>query len=330
MRVLITGSSGQIGTNLALRCLDRGHIVNGLDVRPNHWSARIPTLIHDLALAPLPDTESLRPDVVVHLAAHAKVHQSVEQPARAHENTVMTHHVLEYCRRASVPLIYSSSREVYGDTLRDMTCETDADFLTAASPYSASKIACESAIYAYARCYGLRYIVFRLSNVYGRYDNDAARMERVIPLFIERLRRNEQITLYGPDKVLDFTHVDDCVDGIVQGIDRLMRGSLERETINLAAGRGHSLAEMATLIAVALGVEPKIRHEPTRLGEIMRYVANIDKARALLDFSPQIQLPTGIVHAVHGNTSHGNAGFAQHADVVAAALDEARCTRQFR
>jgi nucleoside-diphosphate-sugar epimerase len=133
MHLLITGSSGQIGTNLALRYMALGHTVNGVDVRKNVWSARIPTLIQDLALAPLPDANLVRPDVVVHLAAHAKVHQSVEQPARAHENIVMTHHVLEYCRRANVPLIYSSSREVYGNSLRTKTSETDADFLTAAN-----------------------------------------------------------------------------------------------------------------------------------------------------------------------------------------------------
>ena len=299
MRLLITGSSGQIGTNLALRYQALGHTVSGVDVRQNLWNAGIPTLIHDLTRGLLPETTALRPDVVVHLAAHAKVHQSVEQPARAHENVVMTHHVLEYCRSKNIPLIYSSSREVYGNILRTTTCETDADVLSAASPYSASKIACEAAIYAYARCYGLRYIVFRLSNVYGRYDNDAVRMERVIPLVIDRFRNEQTITLYGPDKVLDFTHVEDAIDGLSRGIDRLVQGELNHETINLAAGCGYSLAEMASLTAAALGVQPKIRHEPIRVGEITRYVANIEKARALLDFSPKIQLPAGLVQAVH-------------------------------
>ena len=52
---------------------------------------------------------------------------------------------------------------------------------------SASKIAGEAFVYSYARCYGLRYLVFRFSNVYGRFDNDLDRMERVIPLFIHQL-----------------------------------------------------------------------------------------------------------------------------------------------
>ena len=66
-----------------------------------------------------------------------------------------------------------------------------------ARPYSASKIASEALIYSYARCYGLRYLVFRFSNVYGRYDNDLSRMVRVIPLFTHRLIRKQPITVYG-------------------------------------------------------------------------------------------------------------------------------------
>ena len=66
------------------------------------------------------------------------------------------------------------------------------------------------------------YLVFRFSNVYGRYDNDLHRMVRVIPLFIHAMLRGEPITVYGGrDKTLDFTYVDDCVDGIVRGIEAL-------------------------------------------------------------------------------------------------------------
>ena len=83
----------------------------------------------------------------------------------------------------------------------------------------------EAFIYSYAKCYDLRYLVFRFSNVYGRYDNDLRRMERVIPLFIHQLGRGEPITVYGGDeKVLDFTFIDDCIDGITRGVERLAAG----------------------------------------------------------------------------------------------------------
>src|SRR5204863_8291198 len=110
-----------------------------------------------------------------------------------------------------------SSREVYGDVLRHVTDETLADFVVAESPYSASKIGSEAFVYSYARCYSLPTLVFRFSNVYGRFDNDLDRMERVIPLFVRRIASGEPITVYGRDKVLDFTYVDDCVRGVVGG-----------------------------------------------------------------------------------------------------------------
>src|SRR5207248_9992337 len=124
-------------------------------------------------------------DLVVHLAANAKVHQLVAEPERALDNATMTFNVLQYCRGAGIPLVYSSTREVYGDVHRfEGYSEDTADIALTESPYSASTLAGEAFIYAYARCYGLRYLVFRFSNVYGRYDNDLHRMSRVIPLFV--------------------------------------------------------------------------------------------------------------------------------------------------
>ena len=72
----------------------------------------------------------------------------------------MTHNVLEYCRSLTIPIIFTSSREVYGDVYRLSTVEPDADFGLSASPYSASKIAGESMVYAYARCYGFSSLSF--------------------------------------------------------------------------------------------------------------------------------------------------------------------------
>jgi UDP-glucose 4-epimerase len=305
MRILITGSSGQIGTNLALFLLEQGHEVFGIDIRANTWTDRIPTILQDLsaqhsqhsdgigALAYPPDL-----DLVVHFAAHAKVHELVEQPARALENITITFNVLEFCRQNKLPIIFSSSREVYGDIHRYITDETHADFSFTESPYSASKIAGEALIYSYAQCYGLRYLVFRFSNVYGRYDNDIERMERVIPLFIRKIRQGEPITVFGESKVLDFTYVEDCIQGVYSGIQRLVSGQVANETINLAYGQGNSLIAMAQFIGEALGTQPDITVQPARLGEVTHYVADIQKAQRLLGYNPVTPLREGIHKAV--------------------------------
>ncbi len=213
---------------------------------------------------------------------------------------MMTFNVLEYCRQRRLPLVFSSTREVYGDVHRfEGYGEDTADFAFTESPYSASKIASEAFIYAYARCYGLRYLAFRFSNVYGRYDNDLHRMSRVLPLFIHSMSRDEPITVFGgAEKVLDFTYVDDCVDGIARGIEALVDGRVTNETINLAFGEGNTLVRAAELIAAELDVEPKMTIAPSLLGEVTRYVADIRKAHDLLGWTPQVPLDEGIPRAV--------------------------------
>jgi len=306
MKVLITGSSGQIGTNLASRLLADGHSVFGVDQRLNTWTNDFQYLLQDLSghypafpdgIGGVPYPES---DLVVHLAAHAKVHQLVAQPHRALENTMMTFNVLEYCRQRMLPLVFSSTREVYGDVHRfEGYGEATADFAFTESPYSASKIASEAFIYAYARCYGLRYLAFRFSNVYGRFDNDLHRMSRVLPLFIHLISRDEPITVYGgADKVLDFTYVDDCVEGIVRGIEALGGGQVTNETINLAYGQGNTLVRAAELIAAELEAEARMTIAPSLLGEVTHYVADIRKAHDLLGWTPRVPLHEGIPRAV--------------------------------
>jgi len=310
MNILITGSSGQIGTNLALALQARSHRVLGVDKRPNGWSDKFPTEILDLntpptTTGPLPElARHFKPDVVVHFAAHAKVHQLVKEPARAFENVAMTFWALEAARATNAAVIFGSSREVYGDILRHVTDESMTDFVVAESPYSASKIAGEAFFSSYARCYGLKTLVFRFSNVYGRYDNDLDRMERVIPLFVRKIWRGEPITVFGRDKMLDFTYVDDCVSGIIAGVETLAAedagGSVKLldETINRAYGQGQTLYDLVTLIELATGKTAQVTYAPSQTGEVTRYVADISKARQHLGYAPQTPLSRGIVQYI--------------------------------
>jgi UDP-glucose 4-epimerase len=339
LRVLITGSSGQIGTNLALRLLREGHTVFGVDKRQNTWlpaerdggtaGADFPTLLQDLAgqyaafTGGINGVEYPEVDLVVHLAAHAKVHQLVREPHRALENAIMTFNVLEYCRGLGLPMIFSSTREVYGDVHRfEGYGEDTADFAFTESPYSASKIAGEALVYAYARCYDLRYLVFRFSNVYGRFDNDLRRMSRVIPRFIHEIAAGTPITIFGgADKVLDFTYVDDCVDGIARGVEALRAGRVENETINLAFGEGNTLVRAAELIGETLGVDPNMTYAPSLVGEVTRYVADIRKARDLLGWEPQTPLNVGVPRAVRWFQEHRGAHPEDNGDLQPEAVD---------
>ncbi len=306
MKILVTGSSGEIGTNLCLKLKENGHEVFGIDKRTNCWTKDFDYLLLDLSQkffdfkngfgdAKMP----FIPDVFAHFAANAKVHELVENPSRAMDNIQITFNALEYCRQNNVPIIFSSSREVYGDIKRfdvnDLTTdEKKADFKFTESPYSASKISGEALIYSYAKCYNIQYIVFRFSNVYGRFDNDIKRMDRVIPLFINKINKKEPIVVYGKDKILDFTYVEDCVNGVCSGIEKLISGKIKNETINLAYGNGQSLLDLVSYIENNLNKKAKVSFEPTKIGEVNYYIADISKAKELLDYNPKTSLAEGI------------------------------------
>ncbi len=147
--------------------------------------------------------------------------------------------------------------------------------------------------------------MFRFSNVYGRYDADLERMERVIPLFARRIARGEPIVIFGREKVLDFTYYEDAVNGIMRGIDALTSRRVTNQTINLAYGQGGSLVDVVNVLADSLGKPAKVSYEPARAGEVMRYVADISKARELLGYEPKTPLPTGLAKAVAWQKSAG-------------------------
>jgi len=308
MKVLVTGSSGQIGTNLALALAERGDEVLGIDKRPNEWTDALTAEkvdLVELSRDPSSWEPPWRPDCIVHLAAWAKVHQLVLEPEKALENIQMTFAAVELARRASCPIIFGSSREVYGDIQRHVTEEAMADFVVAESPYSASKISGEAMIYSYARCYGMPVLIFRFSNVYGRFDSDAERMERVIPLFMRRIADDQPITVFGRDKMLDFTYVDDCVQGVTAGIDAIASGQIRSETVNLAYGQGNTLHDLVNLLEMGLGKKAQATWEPARVGEVTRYVADLGKARRLLGYEPSVPLTGGIPRYIDWWRSQG-------------------------
>jgi UDP-glucose 4-epimerase len=296
MRVIITGASGLIGTNLALRLLEEGHEVFGIDKDPNPWDRRVPVHLQDLRLDwPAAATAWGRADVVVHLAARAKVHESVEQPANALENYTITYRALEYCRQTQTPIVFGSSRETYGEQQAMPVPEDAVRLEGAASPYAAAKMGEEALIRAYSRCYAIGCIIIRYSNVYGRYD-DITRTGRFLPILFSRIPRGETIPIYGGGKAYDFTYIEDAISGTYRAVARLVSdpARVSGHAINLGTGTGTTLVAAAHIVAKAAGVEAKLDIQPMRVGEISQYVADIGKARALLGYEPQFPPEVGI------------------------------------
>jgi UDP-glucose 4-epimerase len=279
-----------IGTVLVERLLAKGIDVRGIDRYENHWSDAVDAvtdqvdLLDPNAQARLPDEA----DLIVHLAAHSRVRNLVEDPSGAEENLRMTSKALEYARRNDADLLFTSSREVYGDQSYTVYAEADAGVQDVMNPYGASKVGGEALVASYGKCYDLRTCTLRLSNVYGRYDAN----DRVIPVFVALADRGEDLTVYGGDKLLDFLYLDDCVDALVRAIERI--DAVQGEVLNIGAGEGHSLTQLAELIVDRVGTDVDVTVDTARSGEVDRFVADVDRGRHLMGFEPSHSLPEGL------------------------------------
>ena len=295
MKILVTGSSGTIGTRLCERLLETGHEVVGADWEPCKWIDAVEELRIEADLRKAEDLSKLPGDVdmVVHLAANARVYELVEHPDRACDNFISTFNVLEYARKNDVKkVIFASSRETYGNIDATEFTEDMVELTECESPYTASKIGGEAILYSYQRCYDIDHITFRFSNVYGMYDDSI----RVVPLFIRQARANEPMTVYGTEKSLDFTYIDDCIHGILLGIEKF--DHVKNDTYNLAFGSASTLVQLAQSIRELTGSSSEINIGEPRTGEVIKYVANIDKARSALEYNPQTSFADGVKKAV--------------------------------
>lgn len=297
MRILVTGSSGTIGTRLCEELMKRGHDVSGLDWVTNKWSESVQAVTR---VVDMRDWDALEKfgqgitfDAMIHLAANARVYELVEEPRRALDNMTTTFNALEFARARGIGrFLFASSREVYGNARHRTYKEEMVHVEHCESPYTASKITGEALVQSYTRCYGIPHVIFRFSNVYGMYDDSV----RVVPLFIRLARKNEAMTIFGADKCLDFTYIDDCVAGIILAIEKF--GDIQNDTYNLAFGQGSTILHLAERIKELTGSKSALTVGKPRTGEVVRYIADITKAREKLGYNPQTSLDVGIEKAV--------------------------------
>lgn len=294
-RVLVTGSSGTIGTYLCEQLLARGYNLTGIDWKPNRWNKKAHALTK---IVDLRDRDALGKvkgdfDLIIHLAANARVYNLVKDPSMARDNFETLFNVLEFARKNNVKrFIFSSSREVYGNSDKLIHHEDEAYVKNCESPYTASKIAGEALIHSYHQCYGTEFVIVRLSNVYGMYDVS----DRVVPLFITKAMAGEPLTVYGREKLLDFTYISDAVDGILRCIDKFE--SVKNDTFNIAMGKGTTLLEVAQLINSFLDAETEVVLHGSRTGEVVKYIADISKAKEILGYEPRVTIVEGIQRSI--------------------------------
>ena len=85
---------------------------------------------------------------------------------------------------------------------------------------------------------------------------------------------------------------------MLRGADALVEGRVTNQTVNLAHGRGETLVDLVNIASLVLGKEAQVQYEPSRVGEVTRYVADISMARQLLGYEPEVPLSAGLPRAI--------------------------------
>ncbi|GIW67078.1 MAG: nucleoside-diphosphate sugar epimerase [Candidatus Parcubacteria bacterium] len=295
-RILVTGSSGTIGTRLCEKFLENKVNFIGVDWKKNIWNKEIEKRTIHIDLRNKNSVFKKLPkniDLIVHLAANARVYNLVQNPNLALDNIITTFNILEFAHLNNIKnFIFASSREVYGNSKKIIHKEDDVNIEFIESPYSASKLSGELLTRSYQKCYGLNFIIIRFSNVYGMYDVS----DRVVPLFIQLAKRNKNIIIYGKEKVLDFTYIDDAVGGLLLAIKKFTK--VKNNVFNIASGRGTKIIDVGKLIIKILNSKSKIIIKENRTGEVIKYIANINKAKKLLNYHPKFFIKEGIIKSI--------------------------------
>ncbi len=326
MNVLITGAAGFIGSALALRLLDEGHKVCGLDNLNDYYDVnlkkdRLERLKSysgfEFQLLDLADRPAMKAlfdshgfDGVVNLAAQAGVRYSIENPASyVDANMVGFGNILEGCRQTNVGhLVYASSSSVYGlNTLMPFSVRHNVDHPV--SLYAASKKANELMAHTYSYLYQLPTTGLRFFTVYGPWG----RPDMALFLFTRAILNNEPIKVFNNGNMQrDFTYIDDIVEGVVRVMKTVPKAdpdwSGKRPTpssscvpyklYNIGNNNPVPLMDFVRGIETAIGQEAKIDYLPMQPGDVPATWADVDDLIADTGFKPQTPVDQGIKNFV--------------------------------
>lgn len=326
MKVLITGTAGFIGSNVAHYLLNRGDEVIGLDNLNDYYDvnlkkARLARLTSrpgftDVRLN-LEDRTGMaqlfakhKPERVVHLAAQAGVRYSLVNPqAYIDSNIVGTTNILEGCRHNAVEhLVYASSSSVYGaNTKMPFSVHDNVDHPV--SLYAASKKANELMAHTYSHLFNLPTTGLRFFTVYGPWG----RPDMALFLFTKAILEGKPIDVFNYGKCRrDFTYIDDIVEGVVRTLDRIPEPNPEWSGDNPDCGTSYApyriynignnqpveLLRFIEIIEECLGQRAEKNLLPLQPGDVPATYANVDDLMRDVGFKPATAIETGISNFV--------------------------------
>ncbi|MDP1526736.1 MAG: NAD-dependent epimerase [Rhodocyclaceae bacterium] len=326
MRVLITGAAGFIGSNLALRLLDRGDTVIGIDNHNDYYDPAIkearlarhashPNYTHlriDLA-----DRKAIeeaftthQPQRVVNLAAQAGVRYSIENPlAYIDSNIVGFAHILEGCRHNGIEhLVYASSSSVYGaNTTMPFSVHHNVDHPL--SLYAASKKSNELMAHTYSHLYNLPTTGLRFFTVYGPWG----RPDMALFKFTKAILAGEKIPVFNYGKHRrDFTYIDDIVEGVIRVLDKPAQpnpvwsgadpdaasSKAPWRVFNIGNNNPVELMDYIAALEKALGQKAEMEMLPLQPGDVPDTYADVTDLVEQFHYKPATPVEKGVANFV--------------------------------
>ena len=303
-KILITGGAGFIGSNIVKVLLEEGHEVTVIDNLITGKKDNLKPFLDKLKFIEGSILEEAKineamegVEYVLHQAALPSVPRSLEQPLASLENNLsITLKILLKSVEFKVKrLVYASSSSIYGNQESEKKSE-DLRPLPV-SPYAVYKNAGEQLCQIYSKIHGLAAVCLRYFNVFGPNQDPDSPYSAVVPLFIKKMLNGERPVINGDgNNARDFTFVENNVKANILALksDKVGQG----EIINIACGQSISLNQLVEEINACLNTEIKPIYGPKRPGDIKYSLADISRAKKLLDYSPEVDFKTGIKQTV--------------------------------
>lgn len=296
MRILITGGAGFIGSHLANQLHHQGHFVRVLDDLSGGDPTKLTTGINFSRgdVRDIPKLWSLLQgvEVVYHLAARVSVPASVLYPREYNDvNVGGTVALLEACRDVGVRrVILASSATIYGNQAQQPVHEEMAPQPTV--PYAVSKLAAEQFLFIIGRLAGFQTVALRIFNAYGPGQPLPPVHAPVIPQFMHQILGGGSVVVQGDgSQTRDFVYIDDLVKALIATADA---AGVDQQIINIGSGLEITVNTLIERIAQSVERKANILYNRETSGGVVRLVADLSKARRLLDYTPTVDLATGL------------------------------------
>lgn len=297
---LVTGGAGFIGSHIVERLLEEGFKIRVVDnlstgrfsnIKP--FIDKIEFILGDLSDYKIAEQAVDGVDYIFHQAAVPSVPRSVRDPIRTNKSIVTaTLNLFEAARKAGVKrIVQASSSSVYGNSEKLPKLETMP--ANPISPYAIAKYAQETYGRIFSNLYDMSIVSLRYFNVFGPRQDPYSEYSAVIPKFISLMLKDKRPTIYGDGRTTrDFTYVENVVNAnlLACQTDKPVDG----EFMNVACGERISLLELVEIINDVLGknIEPLFAEE--RPGDVKHSLADISKAKKLIDYEPKTNAKDGI------------------------------------